>query len=96
LATASGCLLILQRRGLTCAQWHPEGQQGFIGGNCGRLLVLWMPSDDIIIIETVGVGGQDEAFYRGPCRYDLLVEVPGMGDDGAGLKAGVLESPMYW
>ncbi len=45
---------------------------------------------DIVIIETVGVG-QDEISIAGLADTTLLVEMPGMGDDVQALKAGVLE-----
>ncbi len=52
--------------------------------------VMDAAGNDLVIIETVGVG-QDEVAIAGLADTTLLVEVPGMGDDVQALKAGVLE-----
>ena len=45
---------------------------------------------DFVIIETVGVGtGRNRC--RGAGRCDLVVLVPGMGDDIQAIKAGIME-----
>jgi len=45
---------------------------------------------DIIIVETVGVG-QDEVDVMRLVHTNIVVQVPGMGDDIQSIKAGVLE-----
>ncbi len=45
---------------------------------------------DIIIVETVGAG-QAEVEIVHTSAYDVVVEVPGLGDDVQAIKAGILE-----
>lgn len=68
-----------------------RGQLGGLAAATADVVrVLDAAGQEIIIIETVGVG-QDEIAIASLADTTLLVEVPGMGDDVQALKAGVLE-----
>lgn len=54
------------------------------------ITVLDAAGEDIILVETVGVG-QDEVDIAEAAHTTLVVGVPGMGDDIQAIKAGVLE-----
>lgn len=68
-----------------------RGQMGGLAPSVDEaLLVLSSAGYQILIVETVGVG-QDEVDIVKTADVNLVVVVPGMGDDIQTLKAGVME-----
>jgi LAO/AO transport system kinase len=63
---------------------------GIAGGTLDLALLLDAAGQDIVLIETVGVG-QDEVEIARLADITLLVLVPGMGDDVQAIKAGIME-----
>jgi LAO/AO transport system kinase len=68
--------------------------RGFLGGLAkatnDAVDVLDAAGFDIILVETVGVG-QDEVEVVRTVQTNLVVLVPGMGDDIQAIKAGIME-----
>lgn len=68
--------------------------RGHLGGISGSTVdivnVLDAMGNDVIIIETVGVG-QDEVDIVRESHTTIVVMVPGLGDDIQAIKAGILE-----
>jgi len=68
--------------------------RGHLGGlaqaTADATVVLDAAGNDLIVIETVGVG-QDEVEIVRTADVSVVVLVPGMGDDVQALKAGVME-----
>lgn len=68
--------------------------RGNLGGlarsTSDAVAILDAAGNDVIIIETVGVG-QDEVSIAAASHTTLVVSVPGTGDEVQALKAGVLE-----
>ena len=68
--------------------------RGHLGGlaraTTDAALVLDAAGNDVVVIETVGVG-QDEVEIARTADISILVLVPGMGDEVQALKAGVME-----
>ncbi len=68
--------------------------RGFLGGLAGAtndvVDLLDASGFDIILVETVGVG-QDEVEVVRTVQTNLVVLVPGMGDDIQAIKAGIME-----
>jgi LAO/AO transport system kinase len=68
--------------------------RGHLGGLAGAtdqaLTVLSAAGNDVILVETVGVG-QDEVEIVGTADVSLVVLVPGLGDEVQALKAGIME-----
>jgi LAO/AO transport system kinase len=68
--------------------------RGHLGGLSGSTLdvvnVMDAMGKDVVIIETVGVG-QDEVEIVKVAHTNLVVVVPGLGDDIQAIKAGILE-----
>jgi LAO/AO transport system kinase len=63
---------------------------GIAGATLDLALLLDAAGEDIVLIETVGVG-QDEVEIARLADITLLVLVPGMGDDVQAIKAGIME-----
>jgi LAO/AO transport system kinase len=63
---------------------------GIAGATLDLALLLDAAGEDIVLIETVGVG-QDEVEIARLADITLLVVVPGMGDDVQAIKAGIME-----
>jgi LAO/AO transport system kinase len=63
---------------------------GLAAATADVLLVLDAAGKDVILVETVGVG-QDEIDIIKVADINVVVLVPGMGDDVQALKAGVME-----
>ncbi len=68
--------------------------RGFLGGLAGAtndvVDLLDAASFDIVLVETVGVG-QDEVEVIRTVQTNIVVLVPGMGDDIQAIKAGIME-----
>lgn len=68
--------------------------RGFLGGLARAtndvVDILDASGFDIVIVETVGVG-QDEVEVARTVQSNLVVLVPGMGDDIQAIKAGIME-----
>jgi LAO/AO transport system kinase len=68
--------------------------RGFLGGLAGAtndvVDILDAAGFDIVLVETVGVG-QDEVEVVRTVQTNLVVLVPGMGDDIQAIKAGIME-----
>ncbi|HEX7706262.1 MAG TPA: methylmalonyl Co-A mutase-associated GTPase MeaB [Thermoanaerobaculia bacterium] len=68
--------------------------RGFLGGLAGTtndvVDILDAAGFDIVLVETVGVG-QDEVEVVRTVQTNLVVLVPGMGDDIQAIKAGIME-----
>ncbi len=70
------------------------GSRGYLGGlaraTTDVVRIMEAMSNDVIIIETLGVG-QDEFDIIHIAQTCLLVLTPGMGDDIQAMKAGIME-----
>jgi LAO/AO transport system kinase len=68
--------------------------RGFLGGLAGAtndvVDLLDAAGFDVVLVETVGVG-QDEVEVIRTVQTNLVVLVPGMGDDIQAIKAGIME-----
>src|SRR5439155_12808459 len=68
--------------------------RGHLGGlaraTADAAIVLDAAGNDIVIIETVGVG-QDEVDIVRTADISIVLLVPGTGDDVQALKAGIME-----
>jgi len=68
--------------------------RGHLGGlaraTSDAALVLDAAGQDVVIIETVGVG-QDEVDIVGTADVSIVMLVPGAGDDVQAIKAGIME-----
>lgn len=68
--------------------------RGFLGGLAGAtndvVDLLDAAAFDIVLVETVGVG-QDEVEVIRTVQTNIVVLVPGMGDDIQAIKAGIME-----
>lgn len=68
--------------------------RGHVGGLAAAthrvVAVLAASGKDVVLVETVGVG-QDETEITGCADVNVVVLVPGLGDDVQALKAGLLE-----
>ena len=68
-----------------------RGHLGGLAAATGQVLtVLAASGKDVILVETVGVG-QDEVEIVGTADVNVVVLVPGLGDEVQALKAGIME-----
>jgi LAO/AO transport system kinase len=74
---------------------RPTPSGGHLGGVARRtretMLICEAAGHDLILIETVGVG-QSELAVDGMTDLNLLLMIPGAGDELQGIKRGIMES----
>lgn len=74
---------------------RPTASGGFLGGVARRtretILLCEAAGYDLILVETVGVG-QSELDVDGMTDLNLLLMIPGAGDELQGIKRGIMES----